>query len=360
MSRLQQLPSDQSAVLSLLLRQRKTYSQVAGMLDIMESAVRDRAYQAIATLGAQEGTSLLRTHRQEIGDYLLGQRESLSHSTRTYLRTLPTALSWANEVRSQLQEIAPEPLPQFPANEVAPPVAPERTPPPLTPQPHSGTPSVLEQVEEAPIASSPISSGPSVSRRGGALLLGGILLVVVVAIVLIADGGGGNGSASSSSTSKSTTATTTSSSHTTSAASGGVHVDAQLSLAATQPGSNARGAVEIASEGKDRAFDVIAENLPPTKGFFYVAWLYNSPSHAEPLGKAPTVTANGKLQAAGPLPSTAADYHEMILTRETNEHPTRPGPIVLKGTFNLKASGSGSSTSGSGSAETGGSAESSG
>lgn len=356
MSRLQQLPSDQSAVLSLLLRQRKTYAQVAGMLGIRESAVQTRAYEAIATLGADEGTSLLRTHRQEIGDYLLGQRDSLSHSTRTYLRTLPNGRIWANEVRSQLQEIAPERLPQIPSDDPAPPPVPEYAAARVTSQPQATTMDSLEY-REGPVAtfSGGSTAGP-VSRRAGALLLAGIVVVLVVVVILISGGGGdagGGHTGKSASTAPASTSRTTAST-----ASTGVHVDAQLSLAATQPGSSARGAVEVASDGSKHAFDIIAENLPPTKGFFYVAWLYNSPSHAEPLGKAPTVSSNGKLQAAGPLPATAGEYHEMILTKETDEHTTRPGPIVLKGTFDLHAAG-GSSASGSGSSGTAGSGEAS-
>jgi hypothetical protein len=342
MSRLQLLPSDQSAVLSLLLRQRKTYAQVAGMLGIRESAVQTRAYEAIATLGADEGTSLLRTHRQEIGDYLLGQRDSLSHSTRTYLRTLPNGRIWANEVRAQLQEIAPETLPQIPSDESAPPPAvPEYAAARVTPQPQAMAMDIAEHREDPAAKFSGGATTGAVSRRAGALLLAGIVVVIVVAVILISGSGGGGHP------SKSATTTTTSTSQTASTPSTGVHVDAQLSLTATQPGSSAKGAVEVASEGSKHAFDIIAENLPPTNGFFYVAWLYNSPSHAEPLGKAPTVSSNGKLQAAGPLPANAGEYHEMLLTKETNEHATRPGPMVLKGTFDLHAAASSSSGSGS-------------
>jgi Sigma-70, region 4 len=342
MSRLQQLPSDQSAVLSLLLRQRKTYAQVAGMLGIRESAVQNRAYEAILALGADEGTSLLRTHRQEIGDYLLGQRDSLSRSTRTYLRTLPNGQIWANEVRAQLQEISSEELPPIPSDEPVPAAAPEYAPTRLTPQPEIAEPGIVEHREDHFARLSAGSTTGPVSRRAGALLLAGILVVIIVAVILISGGGGGHSHAS-----KSTAKTETSTSQTSTNSSSGVHVDAQFNLTATQPGSSATGAVEVASEGSKRAFDVIAEGLAPTSGFFYVAWLYNSPSHAEPLGKAPTVSANGKLQAAGPLPANAGEYHEMILTKETDEHATRPGQIVLKGTFDLHSSGS--STSGSGS-----------
>jgi hypothetical protein len=354
MSRLQQLPSDQSAVLSLLLRQRKTYAQVAGMLRIRESAVRDRAHEAIAALGAEETTSLLRTHRQEIGDYLLGQCESLSHGTRTYLRTLPGGRTWANEVRAQLQEISPQTLPQIPSDEPAPRAGPEHAATRVAQEPQAASREIIEPREDTVAAFSEGSRGQQVSRRGGALLLAGILAVIVVAVIVIADGGGGHGSSSSAaSTGKSASTTAANTSGTASTSSAGVHIDAQLSLAATQPGSAAKGAAEIASDGSKHAFDIIAEGLPPSTGFFYVAWLYNSPSHAVALGRAPAVGTDGKLQAAGALPANAGEYHEMILTEETDEHTVRPGQIVLKGTFDLQSSASSGTAGSSGAASPG-------
>ena len=50
MSRLDELPPDQRAALSLLLRQRKSYGEVASMLGIGEQAVHDRAHAALAVL----------------------------------------------------------------------------------------------------------------------------------------------------------------------------------------------------------------------------------------------------------------------------------------------------------------------
>ena len=35
------------------------------------------------------------------------------------------------------------------------------------------------------------------------------------------------------------------------------------------------------------------------------------------------------------LPGNAGSYREMIVTRETSERPSTPGPIVLRGSFGL-------------------------
>ena len=47
MDPIDQLPPDQSAVLSLLLRQGRSYADIADLLGIPQSAVRDRAHAAL-------------------------------------------------------------------------------------------------------------------------------------------------------------------------------------------------------------------------------------------------------------------------------------------------------------------------
>jgi hypothetical protein len=93
--------------------------------------------------------------------------------------------------------------------------------------------------------------------------------------------------------------------------------------------------VEVISRGSARAFLVVAEHLPPTTGFRYAAWLYNSPTDALLLGSGPKVGSNGILKAAGGLPANASHYGTIILTEEHSEKPTQPGPIVLSGTFKV-------------------------
>src|SRR5689334_11668053 len=74
MSRLDDLPADQRATLSLLLRQGKGYAEVAQLLQIGEHAVHDRAHAALAVLAPREARELTPQRREEIGDYMLGQR----------------------------------------------------------------------------------------------------------------------------------------------------------------------------------------------------------------------------------------------------------------------------------------------
>jgi hypothetical protein len=231
MTRIDDLPPDQRAVLSLLLRQGKDYEEIAAMLGIPASVVRERAR---AALDALEGVRPARPARPASG---AGARVA-----------------------------------------------------------------------------------PHASRRAGALLLGAIVLAAILAIVLLSGGGSHKGSASAS-----TTTSTTSQ----------AKLEARSRLTPVDPSSKALGVVQIASQEGHRAFFVLAEGLAPSKGFFYVAWLYNSTREARALGRAPNVTANGRLQAVALLPEDAGKYHTFLITRETSEHPTRPGPTVLRGPFSL-------------------------
>ena len=264
MTDLDSLPPDQRAVLSLVLDRGKSYGEVAEMLGIPESAVRDRAHRALDALGGG-----------------------------------PTRVS------------VPSPTPP-------PPAAPSSAPPPRRPPP-SGVPGQ--------------GRSPASSRLGGALLLGGILVAVVVAVILLTNGGdksSGGGASTSASTSTSTTAT-----NTTSTSSAKPKLDKKISLEAVEPSLKATGEAYVLSQGKRRAFYVTAHGLPPSQGFFYAVWLYNSPSSSAPLGRSPTVGSNGKLEGGGPLPSNARDYAKMIVSRETSTHATRPTQIVLSGDFAL-------------------------
>ena len=82
MSRLDDLPPDQRAALSLLLRQRKAYAEVAAMLQISERAVHDRAHAALAVLAPRQARELAPERREQIGDYLLGQSAGGSQRLR--------------------------------------------------------------------------------------------------------------------------------------------------------------------------------------------------------------------------------------------------------------------------------------
>ena len=110
----------------------------------------------------------------------------------------------------------------------------------------------------------------------------------------------------------------------------------QLALRSPSGASRSLGVVEVLTEAGKRAFYIEAQNLPESKHFFYAVWLYNSPTSAEPLSKAPPVGKTHRLAGGALLPEDAGKYSHILLTRETNGHPKTPGKVVLSGPFSLE------------------------
>jgi hypothetical protein len=267
MTELDRLPPDQRAVLSLVLERGRSYAEVAQMLAIPQSAVRERAHAALDALArgavGGEGTPV------------------------------PPSLA--------------SPPPSSPLT------TPSSVPPPSSSAPPRGAPAL-----------------PS-SRLGGGLLLGGIVAVIAVVAIVLSSGGGKSGGTTTSTTNarpSSTAATTTS--------AGKPSLNKTIALSPLDPSLKATGTAYVLSESGRRAFYVAARGLPPSQGFFYAVWLYNSPSSSAALGRAPTVGSDGRMEGGGPLPTNAGIFHELIVTRETSTHPRRPGAIVLRGRFALQ------------------------
>src|SRR3954465_15314383 len=130
MSGINELSVDQMAVLGLVLRQGRPFSDLAGMLDMDEGEMRRRAHSALDALGPDDGAGLPAERRAEIGDYLLGQRaDDRRTETRRFLEESAPGRAWARTVADQLTELK-DPLPEIPdgpADEAAEPAAP---PPP--------------------------------------------------------------------------------------------------------------------------------------------------------------------------------------------------------------------------------------
>lgn len=365
MSSLDDLPPDQRAALSVLLRQRKSYGQLAGMLGISEHALHDRAHAALAVLAPREARGLDPATRAEIGDYLLGQAPGVGERmrTRTLLSTNPAAGAWARALAAKLAPLAPDGLPEIPASEAAAgapappapaaaPAAPVAAPAPAaapaaapaspapSAAPAAGASAPVPPAAQAPPPSQgpyplsqaaqagpgPAPERPVSSRRGGAILLGVIVAVVVVAVILISSKGSSNDNG------KTGTGAKTSS---TSSTATGPKTEGRFTLHSPDPHSRSTGTVEILSEDGKRAFYIQAEHIPATDHFFYAIWLYNSPTSALPLSKSPPVGKTHKLAGAALLPASAGDYKEILLTRETSTRPTHPGHVVLRGAFSL-------------------------
>ena len=321
MSRLDDLPPDQRATLSLLLASRKSYAEVATLLSIPQRAVHDRAHAALAVLAPRQAREVPPEGREQVGDYLLGQLPTVAErlAARRYLEGSPASREWASALASELEPLAGDALAEIPPGA-------ERPPAPSDARPERA---------QAPAAGAPARrsvAAPS-SRVGGALLLAAIVAGVVVAIVLIANSGGSSThekAAANASTGGETAASSTST-------GAKAKEDKRITLKSPDPSSKAVGVAEVLSEGTQYAFYLAAEHLAPSKGkgFFYAVWLYNSPTSHQALSRSPEVGANGSLQGGALLPADAGKYHTMILTRETSSRPTSPGPVVLRGAFAL-------------------------
>ncbi|HEX3691891.1 MAG TPA: sigma factor-like helix-turn-helix DNA-binding protein [Solirubrobacteraceae bacterium] len=281
------LPPDQRAVLSLVLDRGKSYAEVATLLSIPETTVRERAHAAL---------------------------DALATAGESPVRSGTTAVA-AGSAAGSAAEVAADAAQPVRASALG-------GEPPMSPPPRLPSPSGAGQ---------PSGAGRPSSRRGGALLLAGILVVAIVVAIVLSSGGGGDSKGSSAKTASSTTAGTGS----TGAAKASTRIDNKIALTPPEPESKALGEAYVLSDGARHAFYVAAKSLPPSQGFFYAVWLYNSPSSAAPLGRAPAVSSDGRLEGGGPLPSNAANYAKLIVTRETNTHATHPGSIVLSGSFSL-------------------------
>lgn len=322
--RLDRLPADLRAVLSLLLGRGRGYAEIAATLHIEERAVRDRAHAALAMLAPREGRPLTSAQRELVGQHMLGQEDTAGErAALAELRTSAPARGWARALAAELGALAAGPLPEIPPDT---PSTAEAPPTPAAP------PAAAPATEAPPASDAPPAPTPSslpISRRGGAIVLSVIAVVVVVVVlfVVVGVGGGSHGSANAarSTTSGSGTTSTTSTS--------GVHLNATLPLKAPNPASKAAGLVDVASSRGELGFVLAAEHLPPTQGFKYAAWLYNSPSEAVLLGLGPTVSSSGTLKAIGLLPTDASHYQQIVLTEEHSAKPTHPGTIVLGGAF---------------------------
>jgi hypothetical protein len=331
MSRLDELPADQKAVLQLLLKQGKSYGELAGLLRIDETAVRERALDALEGVGPEIPAGLNPSRQDEVGDYLLGQQSAAeAATTRTFLEGSAPGRSWAREVAEQLEPVAREPLPEIPGERAG----------------RDGDGRDGDAGRAAPAQ----PAGPRSSRLGGLLLLGGVAVAaVIVILVLLLSGNDDNkpSKAAGQTTAPSATGTAPSSTSTTGTAAGQGQIVSQINLSSS--GSKAIAVAYVLNRQGQRVLGIAGQNFPPTDNkFSYAVWLYTNPTRASRLGfVANGVSANGRLvTGADPTQATGAeadrlrgqlshffDYKQLIITRETSANATRPGPTVVSGTI---------------------------
>ena len=114
MSALAQLPSDQQAVLDLVLRRGRSYVGIASALHLEIDAVRERARKGVSALGAS-AWAVPGRRRAQVTDWLLGQADpETAEDVCAYLRRSRAGLAWARSAARELGPLAGDKLPALP------------------------------------------------------------------------------------------------------------------------------------------------------------------------------------------------------------------------------------------------------
>jgi len=310
MTSVQALDDTQRAVVQLLLKQGKSYHEIAELLGIDADAVRARSHAALDALGPPTA-GLTASRRAEVADYLLGQQSDAEReATRDHLAESPAARAWARSVAAELRPLAGGDLPDIPDARESEPDENEDGGEPLR--------------EDGPRRS---------SRLGGILLLVGVAVVAAVVVILLASGGGDDSATTSTSASTSTPSQQQQQQQAQTSAQ--PTPIAQINLHAAN-GSGAVGVAQVLATGNQRGLAILGQKLAPsTNTSAYAVWLYSSQSKAKLLGFVdPPVGKSGKFQNVIAVPAGADQYRELVVTREKG-NPRQPGTIVLRGKLTL-------------------------
>ena len=319
MGSLESLSAPQRAVLQLLLRQGKSYDEIAGLLRSDTAAIRRRAQDAVEALGP-DVTAIAADRRREIADYLLGQQTASQRAaTREYLEGSTAGRGWARAAAASLAPVAgAEKLPDVPA---------ER-----------------EEVAEAFGALEARSARQEEVQRssalGGKLISAGLGLVLALVIILVVALTGGNDNGSTGDSASATTPTATATTGTATTAGDPTNGDPTILAQGTlRPpdgsGSTASGQVAIVLFAKTNRYRLAltAKGIPPSSssGSAYGVWFYTSKTNALFLGFPDKVVgAGGTLDTVADLSPDTPNFKEVLLTSERTDSPRTPGTVVLR------------------------------
>ena len=299
------LDDRQRALLQLLLKQGKSYDEIAALLKSDASAVQARAHAAVAALGPAS-PDIGAEHRGELADYLLGQQSaSRRAATREYLEDSADGRGWARAVAGSLRPLAGDTLPDVPEE-----------------------PAEVDEAFQA--LRGRMARQEEVQRSGqlGTKILFGAAGLIVAIVLIVALGVFGDDEP------KPTTSTVTRTAATTPSETPQIILQARLR---PPEGSSAGGAgetaiVRYASTNQFRLLLAGEQLAPAPEGSAYAVWLYTSASDLLFVGfpKA-TVSEDGKLEVVADLTPQTRRYREVLVTRERVSKPSKPGKVVLRG-----------------------------
>jgi hypothetical protein len=292
MATFDQLSPEQRAIVELVLRQGKTYNELADMLNLPEGRVRELARDALVDLAPVSVRGVEEDWRGQLADYVLGQQAGPeATATKGHLRRSEAARSWARSLLDSLEQFYENgSVPAIPEGERRP-----------------------KRAESAPRERPGLAAttDPVMRRRllagAGALVL--LLLVVLVWPVGLLTGDDNKSTASSKPTSSGT---------------------GQQTAANKQP---AGIAIVVQRNGKKQLLVQAANLAPSGQSEGYYVWLYNSPNDAKSLGGQVT-DQQGNYQALGAFPADYRNYKYIDISRQQigkDPNVQHSGDSVLRG-----------------------------
>jgi anti-sigma-K factor RskA/sigma-70-like protein len=273
------LPSGDGEVLEAVLREGRTFGEVADELGESEQQVRSRAEKALVVLAPLTAVALTREERRMLAGYLLSQQSTEEAAeSREHLARSEAARSWAASTLDSLERLVhPDAVPEIPA--------PRRA-----------------------------------KRPDRRLLIAGACIALVAACVAVAvwpiglltgddapeDTRSGNAQARNL---------------------GAVQMTAVNGVSR----ATHRGGMAITAQG-DRRQLVVSAQLPRTRGQqVYEVWLYNDRRSARSLGGGPTDN-RGAFQGTAALPADYRDYRYIDISLEQRDgNAAHSGDSVLRG-----------------------------
>lgn len=317
MARIEDLPADQQAVLRLLLTQERSYDEIARSLRMAPAGVRDRAHEALASLGPGDAP-VDAAARAQITDYLLGQQdEDEARRTRERLSSSAGARGWARSVCGELAPMAQAPLPEIPGGDGGANAAVFDEDAGAADERRARRRGAGEGALEAPA-----------SRRGGRILLTALgVLVALAAGFFIGRATKGDDEPQRASDA---------------AAAGRVVGQANLTPPKDAPDRNAVGVAQFVERDGQQLINVLAEGLPRAPaGSGYGVWLTGPGRPARWLGYFQAVTTSGQVGAQSRLDVDPGEYRAVEIARQRGREPKKPGTVYLSGRIQLGANGRG-------------------
>ena len=106
MATFDQLSAEQRAIVELVLRQERTYDELADMLGMPEARVRELARDALVELAPVSVRGVEEDWRGQLADYVLGQQTGPeATATRGHLRRSEAARTWARSLLDSLEQL---------------------------------------------------------------------------------------------------------------------------------------------------------------------------------------------------------------------------------------------------------------